>query len=87
MQAGKEDGYKKFESVWKGEGFDGEPLVDEQRLEGEDVLSVFTRTSQKRDGKRDVVVLDFDISEGLGIWERGSKTDDLVHLENLDRIE
>ncbi len=35
------DGYQKFESIWWSDGFDGEPLVDAQRLEESDVLSVF----------------------------------------------
>lgn len=61
MKGGK-DGV--FETIWREEkGYDGEPLVDAQRLEDSDVLSVFTRTDKKDDGTRDVVVLDFDVSE------------------------
>lgn len=61
MRAGKRDDYAKFETVWKDDGFDGEPHVDVQRLEVEDVLSVFTRTDRKGDGTREVVVLDFEL--------------------------
>jgi hypothetical protein len=56
----KMEGGLGFEMVWSGEGYDGEPLVDVGRLEAEDVLSVFTRTDLQ-DGRRDVVVLDFDL--------------------------
>lgn len=49
-----------FETLWRSYGFDGEPLVDVQRLEVSDTLSVFTRTDKRgADGKRYVVVLDF----------------------------
>lgn len=50
---------------WSGEGFDGEPLVDEERLREGLVLSVFTRTvghGEEGGGMgRDVVVLDFNV--------------------------
>ncbi|KAH8602796.1 hypothetical protein B0O99DRAFT_604336 [Bisporella sp. PMI_857] len=50
-----------FEEVWRDKGFDGEPLVDIQRLEFSDVLSVYTRTasSGSEDAKKNVVVIDF----------------------------
>lgn len=54
-----------FETIWSAdEGFDGEPLVDVQRLEEADVLSVFTRTISEdgESGGRCVVVLDFELS-------------------------
>lgn len=57
LLARREDDYGKFESIWREDGFDGEPLVDVQRLEMSNVLSVFTRTGIK-DGKRNVVVVD-----------------------------
>ncbi|KAK0119169.1 hypothetical protein ONS95_008027 [Cadophora gregata] len=63
MRARKEEQYSRFEPVWMLDGYDGEPLVDVQRLETSDVLSVFTRTSAGVDGKRDVVVLDLLLTE------------------------
>lgn len=48
-----------FETIWNRDGFDGEPLVDVQRLEVSDTLSIFTRTDKQADGKRYVVVMDF----------------------------
>ncbi|KAH7417295.1 hypothetical protein BKA64DRAFT_657524 [Cadophora sp. MPI-SDFR-AT-0126] len=58
LRARKEENYSGFEPVWMWDGFDGEPLVDVQRLETSDVLSLFTRTSADMDGNRNVVVLD-----------------------------
>lgn len=51
MRGCRADGYQKFESIWRSNGFDGEPLVDVQRLEESDVLSVFTRTKKSRKDK------------------------------------
>jgi hypothetical protein len=65
MHARKTEGEVSFETVWRGEGFDGEPCVDVGRLEDYDVLSVFTRTDLI-DGKRDVVILDFDLEKEDG---------------------
>lgn len=59
MQARKERNYARFEQVWLGHGFDGEPLVDVQRLEISDDLSVFIGTSKEEDGIGSVVVIDF----------------------------
>jgi hypothetical protein len=56
------DGYSKFETIWISHGFGGEPLVDVQRLETSNILSVFTRTERTTGGERDVVVLDFLLS-------------------------
>lgn len=56
MRGRKDQDYRVFETVWTGEGFDGEPLVDIQRLEASEVLSVFTRTKEET---RSIVVLDF----------------------------
>ena len=50
-----------FEPIWIGKGFDGEPLVDVQRLEGSDVLSIFTRTVKDTNAAAQVVVLDFNL--------------------------
>jgi len=63
MRARKEEQYSQFKPVWTWDGFDGEPLVDVQRLETSDVLSIFTRTNTDVDGKRDVVVLDLVLTE------------------------
>jgi D-alanine-D-alanine ligase-like ATP-grasp enzyme len=62
MQASPKNDYKEFETVWRAEeGFDGEPLVDVQRLETSNVLSIFTRTSKNSDGISSIVVLDFQL--------------------------
>ncbi|KAF2144280.1 uncharacterized protein K452DRAFT_285520, partial [Aplosporella prunicola CBS 121167] len=53
--------YMMFETMWKGDGFDGEPLLDQMRLEEEGILSVFTRTDKDEAGRRKVVVIDFDL--------------------------
>jgi hypothetical protein len=63
MQAQKDD-YGTFKSIWRSDGYEGEPLVDVGRLEASDVLSVFTRTAKNLDGKRSVVVLDFSLAGG-----------------------
>jgi hypothetical protein len=55
----RKDEHASFKSVWRKDGYDGEPLVDVQRLEMSDVLSVFTRTSRNAGGESNVVVLDF----------------------------
>jgi hypothetical protein len=65
MRARKKDGYREWEKLWTGKGFDGEPCADVGRLEGSDVLSVLTR--REDDGKRSVVTLDFDLSEEDGV--------------------
>ena len=59
MRRSKDRGDGIFETIWTGEGFDGEPLVDVQRLEASETLSVFTRTEGE---KRSIVVLDFTFS-------------------------
>ncbi len=61
MLARKDEEYTKFDSVWRSDGFDGEPLVDVQRLETSDILSVFTRTSRSVTNDTNVVVLDFTL--------------------------
>jgi len=61
MLARKDEEYTRFASVWRGDGFDGEPLVDVQRLETSDILSVFTRTSRSVISDSNVVVLDFTL--------------------------
>jgi hypothetical protein len=58
------DGSSTFVEAWTGNGFDGEPLIDVQGLEISDRLSIFTRTDDKAaKGERELVVLDFDLSE------------------------
>ncbi|GME61466.1 hypothetical protein GTA08_BOTSDO00394 [Neofusicoccum parvum] len=61
VRASKAEGYLKFETVWRQDGFDGEPLVDQARLDESDVLSIFTRTDKDEEGKRKVVVIDLDL--------------------------
>jgi hypothetical protein len=55
LRGRKDEGCKNFETVWRGDGYDGEPQVDVQLLEKSDTVSIFTRTSGV--GKK-VVVLD-----------------------------
>ncbi|KAF5878527.1 putative dockerin type 1 protein [Botrytis fragariae] len=56
------DGQVFFDLAWSASGFDGEPSVEIQEVEGGgENLSIFTRTDKKEDGLRDVVVLDFDL--------------------------
>lgn len=61
MQARKEHGYTNFEQIWMGHGFDGEPLIDVQRFEIADELSVFIGISKGEDRTGSVVVLDFKL--------------------------
>lgn len=61
MQALKQEGYLNFKTVWRQDGFDGEPLVDQARLDEQNVLSIFTRTDEDEEGKRRVVVIDIDL--------------------------
>jgi hypothetical protein len=63
LKALKSQNHDQFEIVWKGDGFDGEPLIDHVRLDESSVLSVFTRTSKDENGNRKVVVLDFDLGQ------------------------
>ena len=62
MRARKGDSEVRFELIWRSKGYDGEPLVDLQRLEASDVLSIFTRTEKNAKWLRSVVVLDFSLS-------------------------
>ncbi|KAH8676683.1 hypothetical protein BGZ60DRAFT_403127 [Tricladium varicosporioides] len=57
LRLSKAQEYQAFDVVWAGNGYDGEPLVDAQRLEVSGILSVFTRTAGES-GRR-LVVLDF----------------------------
>ena len=52
--------YGELEVLWRGEGFDGEPLIDEGLLSEKDRLSVVTRTAGSDEGKN-IVVLDFGV--------------------------
>jgi hypothetical protein len=65
LQARKDEGYVTFKSTWRSDGFDGEPLVDVQRLEVSDILSVFTRTNKSIGGESKVVVLDFTLPDPM----------------------
>lgn len=60
LRAAKAGGYETYEEVWAGEGITGEPLVDDPRLDTDNVLSLFVRRDgADSKGKRDVAVLDF----------------------------
>ncbi|KAI2469589.1 hypothetical protein F4781DRAFT_215373 [Annulohypoxylon bovei var. microspora] len=66
LKASKKTKYSKYELVWREGGFPPtEPLVDTTRLEYDNVLSVFTRSSNGSDmdshAQVDVVVLDFKL--------------------------
>lgn len=62
LKSSKASGYKTYEEIWKGTGLTGEPLVDDHRLETDDVLSMFVRQDvEGSEGKRAVVVLDFEL--------------------------
>ena len=58
--------YGPFEVVWMGEGYDGEPLVDEAALDKENRLSIMTRTSGE---EKTVVVLDFQLRQEDLEWD------------------
>jgi hypothetical protein len=65
MSARKKAGSVEWKTVWRGDGFDGEPCIDVGRLEFSDTLSIFTRRVEvAEDGmtRRSVVVLDFDLA-------------------------
>ncbi|OCL04639.1 hypothetical protein AOQ84DRAFT_300473 [Glonium stellatum] len=64
LRAFKSQNHDHFEIVWRGDGFDGEPLIDHGRLDESSVLSIFTRTSKDENGNRKVIVLDFNLSQG-----------------------
>jgi hypothetical protein len=63
IKGGLNGGDWRFETIWARDGFAGEPLVDVQRLEISNILSVFTRTDRNGSGKRHVVVIDFVLAE------------------------
>lgn len=63
LRALKSQNHDQFQIVWRGDGFDGEPLIDHMRLDESSVLSVFTRTSKDENENREVVVLDFDLGQ------------------------
>lgn len=60
LQTDEASGFSQFKELWKGDGYWGEPLVDHQRLESQDILSVFTLQGIKQE--RNVVVLDFSLA-------------------------
>ncbi|RYP23826.1 hypothetical protein DL765_000903 [Monosporascus sp. GIB2] len=66
LKASKDDGYSTYELAWRKEGFPPtDPLVDETRLDYDNVLSVYTRavTEEVDAGAKsnNVVVLDFQL--------------------------
>jgi len=52
--------WQDIETLWQDEGYDGEPLVDEEALLEHGLLSVFTTWSGDKDRNRRVVVLNFN---------------------------
>ncbi|OJD30280.1 dockerin type 1 [Diplodia corticola] len=56
-----EEGHLRFETVWRQDGFDGEPLVDQPKMDERGIISIFTRTDRGADGKRKVVVIDVEL--------------------------
>ncbi|RYP19160.1 hypothetical protein DL767_009702 [Monosporascus sp. MG133] len=66
LKASKDDGYSTYELVWRKEGFPPtDPLVDETRLDYDNVLSVYTRAvAEDVDAgakSNNVVILDFQL--------------------------
>ncbi|KAK1763162.1 hypothetical protein QBC33DRAFT_460102 [Phialemonium atrogriseum] len=60
VRATKASNYSVQEEVWVGRGLSGEPLVDVQRLEHDNVLSLFVRADVEGAAeKKNVVVMDF----------------------------
>lgn len=54
--------YCSHEEVWVGKGLSGEPLVDTQRLEHDNVLSLFVRsTVEGSPAKKNVIIIDFEL--------------------------
>lgn len=53
---------EKFEIVWRGKGYVGEPLVDEEALLNFGILSIFTLLD-KGPAERKIAVLQFDMDE------------------------
>lgn len=63
MRASKAEEDLRFETVWRQDGFDGEPLVDQAKMDERGIISIFTRTDKGADGKRKVVVIDVDLGD------------------------
>lgn len=60
IKASKQSDYSTYEEVWRGNGLQGEPLVDKYRLEYDNVLSVFAvAVAEDTPEKKQVAVLDF----------------------------
>ena len=56
--------YDDFGVIWEGDGYDGEPLIDEQAIGGLGLLSVFTtKAAGSETGMRRVVILEFALGE------------------------
>ncbi|KAI9741046.1 MAG: hypothetical protein M1834_002757 [Cirrosporium novae-zelandiae] len=70
LASSPDSSYREVELLWKGTGYDGEPLIDIERLKTEDILSVFTRIEPERGGS--LIVIDFHLyawSSGPNIGE------------------
>ncbi|KAF4538829.1 Dockerin type 1 [Lasiodiplodia theobromae] len=63
VRASKAEEDLRFETVWRQDGFDGEPLVDQAKMDERGIISIFTRTDKGADGKRKVVVIDVDLGD------------------------
>lgn len=58
----KASSYSSHEEVWLGTGLSGEPLIDTQRLEHDNVLSLFARFMVEDTSPRQTVaVIDFQL--------------------------
>lgn len=60
LKARREGGYAAYEELWTGRGLSGEPLVDAARLDADGTLSLFVKRDVSK-GKRDIVIMDFQI--------------------------
>lgn len=50
--------FRDWQLLWRGSGFDTEPLFDKQRLKDQNILSVFFRTSGSYPARR-LQIIDF----------------------------
>ncbi|OMP83567.1 hypothetical protein BK809_0004948 [Diplodia seriata] len=66
VRASLVEGEMRFETVWRQDGFDGEPLVDQAKMDDRGIISIFTRTDRDSDGKRKIVVIDVDLGARVG---------------------
>jgi hypothetical protein len=73
LRATEETAYSEFKVVWQSKGFIAEPLVDIQRMEDNNVLSIFTQAVGEEDGMKQVVVLDFDLNRPERLHQSSGK--------------